>query len=161
MAVEIGEKAPDFRLYTHERAPFRLSDHLGEKNVLLLFFPGAFTSTCTREMVEVNRTLPEFEKGNAQVVGLSTDAPAVLKKFREEQGFQFPLLSDHEAEVSERYGARYSRAASNIDSGRIARRAAFVIDKEGIVRYAEVLDDASELPDFDAVREVLQELEGA
>lgn len=158
MAVEVGEKAPDFRLYTHEREPFRLRDFEGERNVLLLFFPAAFSSVCTHELAEVNRDFSEFQNHGALVVGISTDAPGVLRKFREEQGFQFPLLSDHEAEVSEHFGARYSREESNIDSSRIAKRAAFVVDKEGVVRYAEVLDNAGELPDFDAIRDVLQEL---
>lgn len=159
MAVEVGEKAPDFRLYTHEREPFRLRDFEGEKNVLLLFFPAAFSSVCTRELTGVNQEFSDFESSDTLVVGISTDAPGVLKKFREEQGFRFPLLSDHEAEVSEHYGARYSREESNIDSSRIAKRAAFVTDKEGVVRYAEVLDDASALPDFDAIRDVLRELD--
>lgn len=159
MAVDVGEKAPDFRLYTHEREPFRLRDLEGEKNVLLLFFPAAFSSVCTRELTEVNRDFSEFQSSDTSVVGISTDAPGVLRKFREEQGFQFPLLSDHEAEVSERYGARYSREESNIDSSRIAKRAAFVIDKDGVVRYAEVLDNAGELPDFDTIREVLRGLD--
>lgn len=159
MAVDVGEKAPDFRLYTHEREPFRLQDFEGKKNVLLLFFPAAFSSVCTRELTEANRGFPDFQSSDTLVVGISTDAPGVLRKFREEQGFRFPLLSDHEAEVSEHYGARYSREESNIDSSRIAKRAAFVIDKEGVVRYAEVLDNAGELPDFDAIRNVLQELD--
>lgn len=155
MSLQQGQQAPDFSLYSHEMKPFRLSDHHGE-NVVLLFFPGAFTRVCTDELCTVNDHLQDF--AGAQVVGLSTDSPAVLGEFRKTHGLAFPLVSDHDADVSAAYGAKYDGGFTEADFSRISKRAAFVIDAEGTVRYAEVLDDAGRQPDFDAIQETLDGL---
>ena len=157
MSLAIGQPAPDFTLYDDEKKPFTLSDLRGEKNVVLLFFPGAFTSVCTTELNTVNNDLDAYGS-DTQVVGISTDSPFALAEFRKVHGFRFPLLSDHDAEVCAAYGAKYDRDFTPMKLDRIAKRAAFVIDRDGVVRYAEVLENAGELPDFDAVKKVLSEL---
>lgn len=153
--VAEGESAPDFKLYTHDNEPWRLSDHRGEP-VVLLFFPGAFTSVCTAELDGVDSNIDTF--GDAEVVGISTDSPFVLSEFRSTHGWEFPLLSDHDAEVSARYGAKHEDF-SPMDLDRISKRSAFVIDQHGTVQYAEVLDDAGQMPDFDAILETVDQLQ--
>lgn len=154
-APDVGEEAPDFELYTDQSERWTLSDHRG-RPVVLLFFPGAFTSVCTNELNTVNNHLSEY--GNAEVVGISTDSPFVLEEFRSVNELDYPLLSDHDAEVSEAYGAKYDDNFTPMNLDRISRRAAFVIDDEGVVRYREVLDDAGEQPDFDEVKSVLEDI---
>lgn len=150
-----GDRAPNFTLYTDEAQPWELSDHL-DQPVVLLFFPGAFTSVCTTEMNTVNNDLGSF--GSAHVVGISTDSPAVLSEFRSTQQFEFPLLSDHDAEVCAAYGAKYDKNFTDMKLDRVAKRSAFVIDPSGTIQYAEVLDDAGQQPDFDALKQAVQQL---
>ena len=152
-----GDTAPDFMLFTDEQQPWRMSDHRDQPTVLL-FFPGAFTSVCTTELNTVNNDLDAY--GGAHVVGISTDSPFVLSEFSSVQQFDFPLLSDHDGEVSARYGAKYDRDFTEMELDRIAKRAAFVVDREGVIRYAEVLDNAGRQPDFDAIKQTLQQLDG-
>jgi len=154
-APEVGEPAPEFELYTNENEPWKLSEHL-DSPVVLLFFPGAFTSVCTTELNTVNNDLERFEE--ADVVGISTDSPFVLDEFRSTHGFDFPLLSDHSAKVSELYGAKYRANFTPMNLDRISKRAAFVIDAEGVIRYKEVLENAGNQPDFDAIVETLSEI---
>jgi peroxiredoxin len=153
MSIQTGQRAPDFTLYSDQMEPFRLSDHEGER-VVLLFFPGAFTRVCTDELCSVSDALHDFD--GAHVVGISTDAPPVLAEFRRANGLRMPLLSDHDADVCATYGAKYD---DFLEAGfsRIAKRAAFVVGADGMVRYTEVLDDAGEQPDFDAVQRALSE----
>jgi len=143
-------------LFTDDQKPWRLSDHRNQP-VVLLFFPGAFTSVCTTELNAVNNDLDAY--GDAQVVGISTDSPFVLSEFSSVQQFDFPLLSDHNGEVSVLYGAKYDRDFTEMELDRIAKRAAFVVDREGVIRYAEVLDNAGRQPDFDAIKQTLQQLD--
>lgn len=150
-----GDTAPDFTLHTDQQEPWRLSDH-HDQPVVLLFFPGAFTSVCTTELNTVNNDLGSYEP--ARVVGISTDAPAVLSEFRSTEKLDFPLLSDHDAEVCAAYGAKYDQNFTDMGLDRIAKRSAFVIDREGTIRYAEVLHNAGQQPDFDAVKQALQPL---
>lgn len=154
-APDVGDEAPDFELYTDQSERWKLSDYRG-RPVVLLFFPGAFSSVCTTELNTVNNHLHEY--GNAAVVGISTDSPFVLEEFRSVHEFDYPLLSDHDAEVSEAYGAKYDSNFTPMNLDRISRRAAFVIDGEGVIRYREVLDNAGNQPDFDRVKGVLREL---
>ncbi len=159
MTVQQGTPAPDFTLYSDQREAFRLSDYRGKQNVLLLFFPGAFTSVCTTQLKIVSDDLAGFGgEDDTQVVGVSTDSPFTLDAFSKEQGFKFPLLSDHDAEVSARYGAKYARDFTPMRLDRISKRAAFLVDKAGLVQYAEVLDNAGKLPDFDAIKQTLASL---
>ncbi len=157
MSIETGRKAPDFTLFDDQKQPFTLSQATGKRPVLLLFFPGAFTSPCTTELNEVSNALEDFGT-NTQVVGISTDSPFALAEFRKVNGFRFPLLSDHDATVCTAYGARYHGDFTPMKLDRIARRAAFVVDTEGVVRYAEVLENAGNLPDFAAIKQVLKTL---
>ncbi len=157
MAITQGTQAPDFTLFSNKMEPFKLSQHRG-KNVLLLFFPGAFTSVCTTELNTVNSELATFGGDGTQVVGLSTDSPFVLEEFRNVHKFDFPLLSDHNGEVSALYGSKYNNDFTPMKLDRISKRSAFVVDKQGIVQYAEVLENAGEQPNFDAIRQVLASL---
>lgn len=154
-SITEGDVAPDFELLSDENESWRLSDHL-DRPVVLLFFPGAFTSVCTAELKTVNTDLDSF--GHAHVVGISTDAAPVLAKYRSEHGFRFSLLSDHSANVSAQYGAKYDENFGPMNLDRISKRAAFVIDGKGIVRYAEVLDDAGNEPDYEAIEVTLDSL---
>lgn len=155
-SLTVGDAAPDFELYTDENDPWRLSDHRGSP-ILLLFFPGAFTSVCTTELNTVNTDLDRF--GDAEVVGISTDSPFVLNEFRSVHDLSFSLLSDHDAEVSALYGTKYANDFTPMGLDRIAKRSAFVIDEEGVIRYKEVLDNAGNLPDLDAISEVLSTID--
>jgi len=151
--LAVGDQAPDFTLYTDDQERWTLSDH-HDRPAVLLFFPGSFTSVCTTEL---NRVSTEFEAfPGAHVVGISTDSPFVLSEFRSAEQLEFPLLSDHDATVCERYGAKYDHDFTDMELDRIAKRAAFVVDRQGLVQYAEVLDNAGRQPDFDAIQAVLQ-----
>ena len=149
---DVGDVAPDFELYTDQNEPWRLSNHL-DTPVLLLFFPGAFTSVCTTELNSVSNDLGRFQ--DATVVGVSTDSPFVLNEFRSVHDFAFPLLSDHEAKVSANYGAKYQNDFTPMNLDRISKRSAFVIDGEGVIQYREVLVNAGNQPDFDAIEDVI------
>ncbi|MCZ2298867.1 MAG: peroxiredoxin [Chitinophagales bacterium] len=154
MSIEIGQKAPAFTLVDTARKEVNLSDFNG-KNVLLLFFPLAFTGVCTTELCSVRDNINMYEKVNAQVLGISVDSPFTLGKFKEEQKYNFPLLSDFNKTVSKTYGAFYE---TFLGMNGIAKRSAFVIDKTGVVRYAEVLEDAHGLPNFEAINALLATL---
>ena len=159
MTLQKGSPAPDFTLYSDEKEAFHLADHQGKHNVVLLFFPGAFTSVCTDELNTVSNDLNGFG-GDADtiVAGISTDSPFALHEFREVNQFRMPLLSDHDGTVSAKYGAKYDNDFTPMKLDRISKRAAFVIDKEGIVQYAEVLDNAGNMPDLDAIKETVASL---
>ena len=154
MSIQTGRPAPDFELFDDQKKPFKLSDQRGHK-VLLLFFPGAFTSVCTDELNAVNNEMSTYGEGDVQVVGISTDSPFVQAEFKKVNQLGFPLLSDHDGEVSASYGAKYDHDFTDMKLDRISKRSAFLIDEEGIVQYAEVLDNAGEMPDFDAVKQHL------
>jgi len=154
-SISVGDAAPDFQLYTHDGEPWTLSDHRGTP-VVLLFFPGAFTSVCTTELNTVTNMRSEF--GDAEVVGISTDAPHVLDEFRSAEQIEFPLLSDHDAEVSRQYGAKYDQNFTHMNLDRISKRAAFVIDGEGTIRYEEVLENAGKQPDLERIRDLATDL---
>lgn len=155
MPLQTGTIAPDFTLYSSEKEAITLSEQRGQ-NVLLLFFPLAFTSVCTTELCSVRDNLSWYEKVNAKVFGISVDALMSLAKFKEEQGLNFTLLSDFNKEASRAYDAIYEQFGFNMKG--VSKRAAFVIDQEGIIRYAEVLENAGELPDFNKIQATLQEL---
>ncbi|WP_431214368.1 peroxiredoxin [Puia sp. P3] len=150
--IQIGQQAPGFTLYDSDKQKVNLSDYKG-KNVLLLFFPAAFTSVCTQELCSTRDNIALYNKANAQVFGISVDMPFSLAKFKEEQKLNFPLLSDFNKEASTAYGCLYETFA--VDLRGVSKRSAFVIDKDGIVRYAEVLGKASDLPDFTAIQKTL------
>ena len=155
MALSSGDAAPDFTLYDDSTDPFTLSDALKSNDVVLLFFPGAFTSVCTTELNTVANDYGRYQDLGAEVVGISTDSPFALAEFKKVNGFPFRLLSDHDARVSAAYGAKYDEDFTPMNLDRIAKRAAFVVGSDGTVRYAEVLDNAGKQPDFDAVLDAL------
>ena len=157
MPLKTGDAAPDFTLPSTEKQAWTLSAHRG-RPVLLLFFPGAFTSVCTTELNDVSNDFARYTEAGVDVVGISTDSVPVLMEFAKVNGFAFPLLSDHDADVALAYGAKYDRDFTDLKLDRIARRAAFLVDADGVVRYAEVLASAGDQPDFDAIHTEIEVL---
>lgn len=120
------------------------------------FFPLAFTSTCTKELCSVRDNIGIYNDSKAEVLAISVDSPQTLARFKEDQHLNFTLLSDFNKEVSSSYGALYEVFGMGMRG--VSKRAAFVIDTKGIVRYVEVLEDAGKIPDFGAINSCLQEL---
>ncbi|WP_158840584.1 peroxiredoxin [Saccharothrix deserti] len=131
--VQVGAEAPDFTLNDYNKQPVTLSSFRGERNVLLVFYPFAFSGICTGELCQVRDELAVYEDENVQVVGVSVDTPFSLKAWAAEQGYQFPLLSDFwpHGEVAQAYGVFNEKAG-------LANRGTFLIDTSGVIRYAEV-----------------------
>lgn len=150
-----GQKAPSFTLFNSDKKEVSLTDFHGT-NVVLLFFPMAFTSVCTAELCEMRDNISTYAGLNARIVGISVDSPFTLAKYKEEQQLPFDLLSDFNKEVSQAYDTYYETFAMNLKG--VSKRSAFVIDPQGIIQYAEVLDNAGEIPDFRAVRETLENI---
>lgn len=155
MALQTGQPAPEFTLRDSDKQEVKLSDYKG-KNVVLLFFPLAFTSVCTAELCAMRDNLAVYNNLNTAVLAVSVDSLYTLDKFKKEQGLTFPLLSDFNKEASEAYDTLYKEFAFGMKG--VSKRSAFVIDKEGMIQYAEVLEDAGKVPDFDAVQNVLKNL---
>ena len=155
MKVEIGKPAPGFSLFDSDKNKINLADFYG-KNVLLLFFPLAFTSTCTKELCAVRDDISRYSNANAQVVGISVDSVFALRKYKEEQQYNFPLLSDFNKDVSAMYGSLYDDWILEMKG--VSKRSAFIIDKTGIIQYAEVLEKAGDIPDFGLINEKLASL---
>ena len=155
MKIEIGQVAPDFTLYDSTKNKVTLSDLRGQ-NVLLLFFPLAFTSTCTAELCSIRDNISFYNDVNAKVFGISVDSLHTLAKYKADQNLNFSLLSDFNKDVSSLYGSLYEMFGYNMKG--VSKRSAFVIDKNGIVRYAEVLENASEQPNFKNITLTLESL---
>ena len=155
MSVQVGQKAPDFALKTSKMEDFKLSDLQGKKNVVVLFVPLAFTSVCTKEFCSVRDSVSSLQNDNTQVVGISVDSPFALDAWAAKEGYNFPLLSDFNKTFSSTYGALYDNL---LGFNGVSKRSAFVIDKSGTVRYAWVSEDARNMPEFDAIRACLQQL---
>ena len=155
MAIEIGQTAPAFTLHASDKNKVSLADYKG-KNVLLLFFPQSFTGVCTAELCNLRDNIAVYNNANAQVFGISVDSVFTLAKFKEEQHLNFPLLSDFNKETSTAYDTLYTDWI--LDMKGVSKRSSFVIDKEGIVRYAEVLESAGDQPDFEAIQQILATL---
>jgi peroxiredoxin len=155
MAIQAGQQAPDFSLRDTEKNIVKLSEQKG-KNVLLLFYPLAFTSVCTKELCGVRDNIAFYNNMNAQVYGISVDSLFAQGKFKAEQGINFPLLSDFNKEASTAYDTIYEQFFNDMKG--VSKRSAFVIDKEGIVRYAEVLENAGDVPDFNKIQKCLEEI---
>lgn len=153
MALQVGDTAPDFKLYSSDLTEVSLSGFKGKK-VIIHFFPMAFTGTCTEQLCTMRDNFSYYEGINAQVIGISVDSPFSLAKFKEVQNYQFPLLSDFNKEVSAAYGAFYDEFFFGLKG--VSKRAAFVIDENGKIVYAEVLEEAKDLPDFKAINDVLK-----
>lgn len=155
MAIQVGQQAPDFMLRDTDKNKVTLSDYRG-KNVLLLFYPLAFTSVCTTELCGVRDNIAFYNNTNATVFGISVDSLFSNKRFKEDLNLNFTLLSDFNKEASTAYDTIYEQWFNDMKG--VTKRSAFVIDKEGIVRYAEVLEDTGLVPDFNAIHKVLEGL---
>jgi peroxiredoxin len=155
MTLTIGQEAPEFTLYDTDKNKVSLAGYRG-KNVLLLFFPQAFTSTCTRELCAVRDDIGRYSNVNAEVIGISVDSVFTLKKYKDDQQYNFPLLSDFNKEVADLYGALYTDWILEMKG--VSKRAAFIVDKDGILAYTEVLENAGEMPDFAAINEKIASL---
>ena len=155
MNLELNAKAPDFKLFNTLKKEISLSEQKG-KNVVLLFFPLAFTSTCTAELCNIRDNYALYNDLNAVVFGISGDSLFSLGKFKEEQKLNFDLLSDFNKDVSIAYGSIYELFGFGMKG--VTKRAAFVIDKEGVIRYKEVLENASEEPNYEGITSTLKTL---
>jgi len=152
MSVTIGQQAPLFVLNDTDKNKVSLEECRGV-DVVLLFFPLAFTGVCTQELCAVRDDLSFYNNLEAKVFAISVDSIFALEKFKAEQNLNFTLLSDFNRETASAYGALYDEFVLGMKG--VAKRAAFVIDKNGAVRYAEVLEDAGQIPDFNAIKEIL------
>jgi peroxiredoxin len=155
MKINPGQPAPDFSLYDSDKNKITLSDLRGH-NVLLLFFPAAFTGTCTKELCSVRDQISIYNDANAKVFGISVDMLYSLSKYKEEQKLNFSLLSDFNKEVSTAYDCLYDTFSYGMKG--VSKRATFIIDKNGTVQYADVLEKATDLPNFEAIQKALQSL---
>lgn len=163
MALAVGTKAPDFTLTTMGAGGpelWQLSAHLGRENLLLLFVPMAFTGVCTKELCDISNGLNEYAALNATVVGISGDNPFAQQKWAEKEGITIPLLSDYEHGVARAYDVAYESflPAKNLTMGGVPKRSAFIVDKTGVIQYAESNDDPGKLPDFPAIKAKLAQL---
>jgi peroxiredoxin len=154
MSATVGSKAPDFTLMNENREPVSLSSQKGHP-VVLAFFPAAFSGTCTKELCTFRDSMAKLNSAKAQVYGISVDTFFTLAAFKKDQNLNFPLLSDFNKDVIQAYGA-YNPDMIGLKG--IAKRSTFVIDKDGIIRHAEVLDDARNEPNYDKVFEALAKL---
>ena len=152
MSNLIGKAAPQFTLFDTDKNPVSLSELKG-KNVVVLFFPLAFTGVCTTELCNIRDNIGIYNATNATVLGISVDSLFTLDKFKKEQSLNFTLLSDFNKEVSSAYGCLYENFV--LDMKGVSKRSAFVIDAKGVVQYAEVLESAGDLPNFEAIQACL------
>ena len=155
MSIAVGSKAPDFTLPDQDRKPVTLSETVKNGPVVLAFFPAAFSSTCQTEMCTFRDSLAELGASKGQVLGVSTDTFFALKAWADQQRLNFPLLSDYNKDVIRSYGVVN---ADMIGMKDIAKRAVFVIDREGMVRHSEVLDDARNEPNYEKVTALVASL---
>ena len=154
--MEVGQKAPEITLVDTDKNKVSLSDFKG-KNVVLLFFPLAFTSTCTVELCNMRDNISLYNNLNAEILGISVDSFYTLGKYKEEQHLNFKLLSDFNKDASTAFNVLYE-SFGQFEMKGVSKRAVFVIDKEGIIQYAEVCKSAADLPDFPAIQSALKAL---
>ena len=147
MAADLGSKAPDFTLTNQDRQPVTLSEQRG-RPVVLAFFPAAFSSVCQKELCTFRDSIARLGQARAQVYGISVDTFFTLKAFHDQQKLSFPLLSDFNKQAIREYGV-FNEDMIGLKG--IAKRAVFVIDKDGVVRHREVLEDARNEPDYEKV----------
>lgn len=153
--LEIGDKAPDFEVLETMEDAWKLSDHIGDNNLLVVFFPLAFSPTCHEEMCAIRDGFGELANLDAEVVAVSVDSPFVLAKWKEELGLQYPLLSDFNKEAGRAYSAFHEELGplKGVD-----KRAAFIIDTSGKIAYEWISDDPGVLPDIDEIMDKLDEM---
>ena len=155
MPLTIGQAAPNFTLFNTEKKEISLTDYKG-KNVVILFFPLAFTGVCTAELCNIRDNYNVYTSLNAEVIGISVDSLFVLEKFKNSENYNFDLLSDFNKTASKDYDTLYETFAFGMQG--VSKRSAFVVDKNGILQYAEVLEDAGKQPNFDAIKACLEGL---
>jgi len=163
MSIKVSDPAPDFTLVTKTAtgpALVKLSEEISKSNVVLLFVPMAFTGVCTTELCDVSNGISAYEALDAKVFGISGDGPFAQEAWAQRDGITLPLLSDYEHTVAKDYGVAYEQFVpeANLIMGGVPKRSAFLIDKQGIVRFVDVKENARELPDFDALKSVLASL---
>src|SRR5215475_10963837 len=157
MAISVGSKAPDFTLKSKSPADadVKLSNNFGNKNTVLLFFPLAFTSVCTKEMCDITAGLNGYSGLNADVIAVSVDSPFAQQAWAQKEKIQIPLASDLNKEVIKKYDVVFPML---VGIGDTAARAAFVVDKNGVVQYSEQTPTPKDLPNFDNVKQTLGKL---
>lgn len=163
MALQVGDKAPDFTLVTKtSNGPelVKLADQIGKTNILLLFVPMAFTGGCTTELCSISNALDDYSALDATVYGISGDNPFAQEAWAQKENIHLTLLSDYDHAVAKAYGIAYDQflPEANLIMGGVAKRSAFVIDKTGTIQYAEVLEHPKDQPDFEAVKAALKGL---
>jgi peroxiredoxin len=163
MSIKVGDKAPDFTLVTKTASGpelVTLSDLIGKSNIVLLFVPMAFTGGCTTEFCNISKGISEYDALDAKVLGISGDNPFAQEAWAQKEGITITLLSDYEHAVTEAYGVTYKQflPEANLIMGGVSKRSAFVIDKAGIVQYAEVQEHPKDMPDFEAIKATLRSL---
>ena len=163
MSLKVGDKAPDFKLVTMgAEGPeiVTLSEQIGKSNIVLFFVPAAFTGVCTTELCDLSSGINTYEELDAIVYGISGDSPFAQAEWAKKENIGLSLLSDYEHAAAKAYGVAYDQflPEKNLIMGGVAKRSAFVIDKTGVVRYAEVQEHPKDLPDFDAVKAALKAL---
>jgi peroxiredoxin len=158
MAIPVGSKAPDFTLKSKQASGLvdvKLSSNFGKKNTLLLFFPLAFTGTCTKEMCDITAGLNTYSRLNADVIAVSVDSPFTQEAWAQKEKIGITLASDLNKKVAEAYG---TLLPDLLGMGSVSARAAFVIDKNGAVQYSEQTPTPKDLPNFNAIQETLSKL---
>jgi len=159
MPLKAGDAAPNFTLRDTNNESVSLADFKGKKNVVVLFFPAVGTSVCEKELCSTRDSMKDYENLDAQVLAISVDGPFSQKLWADKNKFNFPLLSDFNKEVSPAYGAFYDVwLPGKWDLKGVSKRSAFVVDKKGIVQYAEVLESAGDEPNYNSIQETLKKL---
>ena len=155
MALQVGSQAPDFAMKSNKMQDVKLSDQRGSK-VLLLFVPLAFTKVCTGEFCSMRDALKDYEGLDCKVFGVSTDSPFALDAWAQKEGYNFPLLSDYNKTVARDYQSLYDDL---LGFKGVCKRSAYVIDRPGKIQYAEVLENAGNVPNFAAITSCLKQLQ--
>ena len=159
MSLKVGDAAPNFSLKNTNNESVSLSDFKGKKNVIILFFPAVGTSVCEKELCSTRDRMKDYENLDAQVLAISVDGPFSQKLWADKHQFNFPILSDFNKEVSPAYGAFYDVwLPGKWDLKGVAKRSAFVVDKKGVIQYAEVLEVAGNEPNYTAIQDTLKKL---
>ena len=163
MSIKVGDQAPDFTLVSQTaNGPelVTLSDLIGKSNIVLLFVPMAFTGGCTAEFCEISKGISEYDALDAKMLGISGDNPFAQEAWAQKEGITITLLSDYEHAVTEAYGVAYKQflPEKNLIMGGVPKRSAFVVDKAGVIQYAEVQEHPKDMPNFEAIKELLRSL---
>ena len=159
MSLKVGDTAPNFTLKNTNNESISLSDFKGKKNVVILFFPAVGSSVCEKELCSTRDGMKEYENLDAQVLAISVDGPFAQKLWADKNQFNFPVLSDFNKEISPVYGAFYDVwLPGKWDLKGVSKRSAFVVDKNGLIQYAEVLEVAGNEPNYSAIQDTLKKI---